>query len=246
VSQRLSEQIVARSWNRQRRLTVVYSQTGVADERGRCEVRALISRKSLFLKACPLASQSEKFSSNFYPQLLRRASMWGCPTRITQSNQGESNATCMGGVGPVMRAEEAGRVRHYRIGTIRCCKNTIRRNLHSIFHSLHSKVTNAVFYLANTGAAFVTSESRSTLASCDSGRVEATLAGKALQIGFGAQSFSALAQPEMTLLVRASYGRTIPHRLWQESAGHQSFPSGMRSTASRRWEGVGAYSRRRG
>jgi hypothetical protein len=209
-------------------------------------VRALIPKKTLFLKACsPQASQSEKFSS-IYPQLPRQPLMWGRPARITQPNQGESNATCVGEFGPVICANEAARARLYRTGTIRCCQNTIRRNLHSIFRSLHSKVTNAVFYLANTSAAFVTSESRSTLASWDSGRVEATLAGKALQIGFGAQSFSALAQPEMALPVRASYGRTILHRLWQESAGRQSFPSGMRSTASRRWEGVGAYSRRRG
>jgi hypothetical protein len=115
--------------------------------------------------------------------------------------------------------------------------------MRSIFRTLHSSVANAVIYLANTGAAFVTCESRLMAASFEAGGVEASLVGKALQTSF--DDFSPLVRARKLLLVSPTFERLPVDNQQARSSVHPKSLEDIKSTTRRRAKG-GAMSRRRG
>jgi hypothetical protein len=203
-------------------------------------VRVSIPKKSHIRKAERAeAAGSQKFSSNFHTDAQWAApKIWVGLSRITYPRRREPNAIRVGNIWIAIRAYGDTGTRYSANGGECCSQSTVASNARATFRDLHSKVTNAVFYLANTGAAFVTCESYLKVASCGSGGVEASLAGRAPQSWFGALSLPAFAQPCMTLRVRPIFARPALDRRARKSGACRNHRSGMTS-ARRRGEGVG-------
>ena len=221
-------------------MTVVYCQIVHNGERGRCEVRASIPKKSEIHKTERAdGAEPQKFSSNFHPDVQPATrKMWVRSAQIAYPNRRESNATHIGNIWVAIRAGADGDPLRSANSNQCCSKSTAPSGAFGAFQDLHSKVTNAVLYLANTGAAFVTCESRPIGLSCGSGKVEASLAGKAPQSWFGALSLPAFVRPCMTLPVGLAFQRSALCRRVRKSNACRNYRSGMTS-ARRRGEGVG-------
>jgi len=201
-------------------------------------VRASIPKKSkVFKTEHAYAAEPQKFFSNFHPYTPPTTrKMWVSLSRIPYPNRFEPRARCEGSPGGAIRAYgESGR----SAKSNECCsESTVSQKRRAAFRDLHSKVTNTVFNLANTAAAFVLSESRLMAASFGSGEVEALLAGNAPQSRFGALSVPAFVRPCMTSPVGAAFERPAFCRHARASSAFRNRRSGMTS-ARRRWEGVG-------
>jgi len=221
-------------------MAVVYSQTVRNDERGRCEVWVSIPRKSQIRKTQRAqTAEPQKFSSNFHTDAHPATrKMWIEPSRFANPTRREPNATPTGNVRPAIRACRESGERHSANSGECCSASTVSHNARNALRGLHSKVTNAVLYLANTDAAFVVFESRLMAASSGSGEMEASLAGKAPEFRFGALSLQAVARPHLTLPVSPAFERPALCRRARKSSACRSYRSGM-TMARRRGEGVG-------
>jgi hypothetical protein len=225
--------------------SVVYVRTVTFGERGGCEVRASDPRKLQI----PVASRAGvpepgEFSFNFYrkrPRGLQK--MWVRLAQVASSSRAASNAMRIGRVWITIPACGKRPSAQWRRNFERCREDAVSHDMHSIFRSLHSTFANVVFYLANTGGAFVTYESRLMAASVESGGVEASLAGKALQTSFDA--FSLLVRSGKALSVSSAFKRPpIGHQA--RSPVHLKYPEEMDSAIRWRTEGVGMSCRRGG
>ena len=192
------------------------------------------------------ASEPQKFSSNFHPCLQPATrKMWVTALRIPYPNRRTPSTTCIGNIREAIRAGSESGALHSASCKACCSESTTPGVAGVAFRDFHSKVTNEVLYLANTGAAFVTSESRLMTASCGSGEVEASLAGKAPQSWFGALSLPAVLRPSMTLPVGPAFERPAFCRRARKSSACRNCRSGMASARRRGGEGVGMDSCRK-
>jgi hypothetical protein len=174
------------------------------------------------------AAEPRNFSSNFHTDSQQAArKLWVKLARFARSNRHGPSAMFVENSWMAIRT---------------CGESAAPSNALAIFQDLHSKVTNAVLYLANTDAAFVICESRLLVASCGSGEVEASLAGKAPQSWFGALSLRAFARSSATYPFGPIRERPAFCRRARNSGSYRNSRSGMTS-AHRRWGGVGTGSR---
>jgi hypothetical protein len=225
-------------------MTVVYIQTVQNGERGRFEVWASIPKISKIRKTERAeTAEPQKFSSNFHTDTQSPTrKMWTRSARIVRPDR--HGPTLAGSVRAAVRARSRAGAGHSASTKRRCSENTVRGNARTSFQGFHPKVTNAVLYLANTGAAFVVSESRLMAASCGPGEVEASLAGKAPQSWFGALSLPAFARRSTIRPVGPAFGRPTFCGRAREYSSYRNYRSGM-IPPSRRWEGVGMDSGRK-
>ena len=203
-------------------------------------MRVSIPKKSHIRKAERTeAAGSQKFSSNFHTDAQWAApKIWVGLSRITYPRRREPNAIRVGNIWIAIRAYGDTGTRYSANGGECCSQSTVASNARATFRDLHSKVTNAVFYLANTGAAFVTCESYLKVASCGSGGVEASLAGRAPQSWFGALSLPALVRSRMTFPMGPAFERPASYRRARKFGSYRDYLSGA-MPALRRWEGAG-------
>ena len=120
-------------------------------------------------------------------------------------------------------------------------KRCMIRSAHVCFARLHTPVTNVMLNLANTLRALVTFESYLSVASRDSGGVEASLAGKALQSRLAARRHSACAWRAPS----AGPALERPYRRKPELRFGKTIPFSLKPAVDRRGEGVGGDSCRR-
>ena len=183
---------------------------------------------------CTAACRPRKFSSNFH-SMPPVSGLWISAGPIAYPIRGEPAAPYVRNVRAALRAgcQEPG---GDWASSVDCCRaSALACNTRAVVDDLHSKVTNAVFYLANIGSAFVTFESRLT-ASFGSGGVEASLAGKAPQSWSGAVSPPASTARSMTLSARFSVERRRCTLKFSAYRNHRS------TSAHPRAEGVGSDS----
>jgi hypothetical protein len=200
-------------------------------ERGRFEVRASIPKISKIRKTERAeTAEPQKFSSNFHTDTRSSTrKMWIRSARIVHADR--HGPTFVGSARTAVRACNQARAWCPASTKRRCNQNTVYGKAPASFRGLHAKVTNAVLYLASTGAAFVFSESRLMVASCGPGEVEASLAGKAPQSWFGAVSLPAFTR---ILPVSSAFERPAFCRRAQERSSYRNYRSGM-IPPRRRW-----------
>lgn len=187
-------------------------------------MRALIPIISKIRKAERAdAAKPQKFSSNFHIDAQRATRKMGVrPPRITRPIPPGPSTTCVGNIPVAVRTYAGGQSAN---SNERCSASTVSNNAHAALRRLHSKVTNAVLYLANTGAAFVVFESRLIAALCGSGEVEASLAGKAPRSWFG--TLSVVAAFSATPPVGPAFEPRAFSRRTRVSSSYRNCRSGM-------------------
>jgi hypothetical protein len=191
------------------------------------------------------AAEPQKFSSNFHQDTQRATrKMWVRAPRFPYPERFESHRRCVGNVSGLRAGGESGATGS-EIGNACCSKNTVRDDASGACLGFHSKVTNAVLYLANTDGAFVVFESRLIAASCGSGEVEASLAGKAPQSWFGAFSLPAFARSSPASPVGVAFERSGFSRRARKFSCCRDYRSGMAS-ARRSRESVATDGCRKG
>jgi len=181
----------------------------------------------------PEAFQWEQYASNYRRLSVPSRDLWA--TLSGEASYEEANMTLVEKNSATILPRRGFGFADLSANLERCKENTLIRSAHVCFVYLHSPVTNLMLNLANTLWALITFESYLSVASRDSGGVEALLAGMALQSRLAAPPYSACAFRAPS--TGQAGERASSHRRKTELRFGKTNPS--RLAVDRRREGVG-------